>query len=425
MGAVAQARLLGRANPVNRGADSEGKGAAGSAFEERWGRKPAYLAMAPGRVNLIGEHTDYNGLPVLPMALQRRTWLAFSPRSDGVVRIANADPGFSDVAFELGRAIPASEQGSWANYAKAAAQELSVRHAIGRGFDALVSSDIPLASGLSSSSALVNAVGLALAETNEVSRELPFFAETMASAEQYVGTRGGGMDQAISLGGREGCAAKIDFDPLRMEYVVLPEEWCVVVAHSGVSAEKSATAMAAYNQRRAECEDALRRVCGDLAISGATEAHSSYSGLLDAFDPLDLVDRAERSLHGVLLKRFRHVVSEATRVGDAFRRIVDADAPGMGQLMSKSHESLRADFEVSAPPLDELVAVALEGGALGARLTGAGFGGCVVALTDASSVGSVVETLTSKYYAPRGLACELGDRLFVATPSRGGSVEPT
>jgi len=392
------------------------------AFEDLFGTPPTHRSWAPGRVNLIGEHTDYNDLPVFPMALHRGVSIAVRPRDDGMVVLHNVDPSFPPVEFEIGPGIPPYVRGAWGNYAKAPANELARRFAIWRGFDGLVSSDLPVASGLSSSSAMVNAVGLALANINEVSTEVRDFAGIMADAEQYVGTRGGGMDQAISLGGRNRCAARITFSPLRLRHVIVPDDWCFVVADTGVRAEKSGAAQAAYNRRREECEEALRIVCGHAATANITEKlHTSYPSLVKALDVGTLVDIGGQVLQGNLLRRFRHVVTEAARVEEAVDRMFAADVTGFGSLMDASHASLRADFHVSSAELDELVAVAREGGAAGARLTGAGFGGCVVALADRWTVGATLETLVAEYYERRGIADRIDDRLFVAVPSAGGT----
>jgi len=392
------------------------------AFREHFHRAPTHLSCAPGRVNLIGEHTDYNGLPVLPMALQREVRIALRPRDDGRVVVHNARSDFPALEFEIGPSIPPYVQGSWGNYVKAPANELARRFAIWRGFDGVVSSTLPVASGLSSSSALVNAVGLALASINEVSTEPRELAEIMASAERYVGTNGGGMDQAISLGARDRCAALITFDPLRLRHVNVPDDWCIVVADTGVRAEKSGAARVAYNLRRKECAEALRVVSAYVATSDVTEKLcSSYPELMGALDVDTLMIAAEAVLDGNLLRRFRHVVTEAARVEEGVDRLLAADVTGFGSLMDKSHASLRADFHVSSLELDELSAVAREGGAAGARLTGAGFGGCVVALADRWTVGGVLEMLVSDYYERRALTEDLDDRLFVAVPSAGAS----
>jgi len=393
-------------------------------FSETFGGSPTHRSRAPGRVNLIGEHTDYNGLPVFPMALQHDVQILLRPRDDGMVVVHNTNPQFPSVEFEIEPVIAPYVQGAWGNYVKAPANELARRFAIWRGFDGVVTSNVPVASGLSSSSALVNAVGLALANLNEVSTEVRAFAQVMADAEQYVGTRGGGMDQAISLGARDRCAAKITFDPVRLKHVVVPDDWCFIVADTGVRAEKSGAAMIAYNRRRQECEEALRLVTGHAATTNVTEKlATTYPELVKAIDARTLIDVAGQVLQGNLLRRFRHVVTEAARVEEAVDHVYSADVTGFGELMDASHASLRTDYSVSSAELDELVAVAREGGAAGARLTGAGFGGCIVALADRWTVGGVLETLVADYFERRDMADRIDDRLFVAVPSRGASYE--
>ena len=395
------------------------------AFADRFGRPATHLSRAPGRVNLIGEHIDYNGLPVLPVALHKEVRIAITPRADSRIVLHNVDPGFPAVDFEIRPTIEPYVRGSWGNYVKAPANELARRFAIWRGFDGVVSSNLPPAAGLSSSSALVNAVGLALAHINEVSTEARALGQVMADAEQYVGTRGGGMDQAISLGARDRCAARISFAPLRLRHVIVPDDWCLVVADTGTRAEKSGAANRAYNLRREECEEALRIVSGHAATAGFTERfHPTYAGLVEALDVGALLGVAQQVLQGNLLRRFRHVVTEAARGEAAVDRILAADVFGFGDLMDRSHASLRSDFHVSSLELDELAAVAREGGAAGARLTGAGFGGCVIALADRWTVGGVLEALVSDYYEPRRLVDRIDDRLFLAVPSSGASFGP-
>lgn len=394
------------------------------AYQEHFGGAPTHLSRAPGRVNLIGEHTDYNDLPVFPMALHREVRIALRPRDDGRVVLQNLVDEFPAVDFEIEPSIPPYVQGAWGNYVKAPASELARRFAIWRGFDGVLESDLPVASGLSSSSALVNTVGLALAHINEVSTETRSFAALMADAERYVGTRGGGMDQAISLGARDRCAARITFDPLRLRHVTIPDDWSFVVADTGKRAEKSKAAMVAYNLRRKECEEALRVVSGHVATANITEKlHTTYPGLVAALDVKTLVEAAEGVLQGNLLRRFRHVVTEAARVEEAVDRMLAADTTAFGALMDASQASLRSDFHVSSSELDELVAIAGEGGAAGARLTGAGFGGCIVALADRWTVGGVLENLVSEYFEARGMVDDIDDRLFIAVPSAGASYE--
>jgi galactokinase len=402
--------------------ESDSDAALFDAFTARYGALPTHVSRAPGRVNLIGEHTDYNDLPVLPMALQREVRLALRPREDGRVRLANVRAEFGPLEFEIASGIPPSEPGDWGNYVKAPADQLARHFGIGRGFDGLLTSDVPVASGLSSSSALVNAVGLALAHLNEVGTEPLALASFMADAERYTGTRGGGMDQAISLGARAGHAARIDFAPLRMHHVPVPSDWRFVVADTGVRAEKSGAAQRAYNLRRAECEQALEVVGAELVRRGDPPTPpSSYPALLKAVRHDGALAAGEEVLTGNLLKRFRHVLSEAQRVGLAADMLVSADLAGFGNLMDASHGSLRTDYNVSSSELDELVALAKEGGAAGARLTGAGFGGCIVALAPLASVDDVVASLRDGYWGARDPGAPADSRVFVAVPSAGAT----
>ena len=393
-----------------------------SAFAEHFGAPPTHVARAPGRVNLVGEHTDYNDLPVFPIALQREVRIALRPRNDGLVVLHTTASEFPTLEFEIGPGIPSESAGHWGNYVKAPANELARRFAIWRGFEGVLDSDIPVAAGLSSSSAIVNAVGLALAHINEVPVEERAFPGLMAEAERYTGTRGGGMDQAVSLGARAGCAVKMTFNPLRLHHVPVPEDWCFVVADTGVRAEKSGAAQETYNLRRTECEDALTLIVDEVVRANmARTTPSTYPALLRALGAEQVMALGEHVLEGNLLRRFRHVVTEAGRVEEAVDRLRGADLSGFGILMDASHGSLRTDFLVSSAELDELVAIACEGGAAGARLTGAGLGGCIVALADRTTVGGVLETLVTDYFEPRKLTEHLDDRVFIAVPSAGAS----
>jgi galactokinase len=401
---------------------SDSDGVLFDAFTARYGAPPTHVSRAPGRVNLIGEHTDYNDLPVLPMALQREVRLALRPREDRRVRLTNVLPEFAPLEFEIAPGIPPSEPGDWGNYAKAPADHLARHFSIERGFDGLLASDVPVASGLSSSSALVNAVGLALAHLNELGTEPLALASLMAEAERYTGTRGGGMDQAISMGARAGHAARIDFAPLRMHHVPIPSDWRFVVADTGVRAEKSGAAQRAYNLRRAECEQALEVVGEELVRTGGVpRPPSSYPAMLQAVRHDGALTAGESVLTGNLLKRFRHVVTEAHRVGLAADMLLSADLAGFGNLMDASHGSLRTDYNVSSSELDELVALAKEGGAVGARLTGAGFGGCIVALAPLMGVDDVVASLWNGYWGDRDPGGAEDSHVFVAVPSAGAT----
>ncbi|MBI3982282.1 MAG: galactokinase [Gemmatimonadetes bacterium] len=381
------------------------------------GAVPTRLSRAPGRVNLIGEHVDYCGLSVFPMAIQREVRVAFRPRLDGLVRIHNTGPGFSTCEFIVEPDPAPGPTGDWGNYLKAAGQGLVRAFQVSRGIDALVSSDLPIAAGLSSSSALVVATALALLDANGVEIDRPALMMLLPEAERYVGTQGGGMDQAISLGAVAGTASRVDFNPVRVTAVPVPAGWRFVIASSLASAEKSGPAQVAYNERTRECAAALERVAATL--SGTPPR--SYSELLSRPNPDEWLRSARAVLAGPLLQRFRHVVSEAARVHMAQQAMERADLEAFGTLMNASHQSLRDDYGVSTGALDELVRIARGAGAVGARLTGAGFGGCIVALCDAAREEAVLGALGAEFYTPRNV-CDLGDRLFTAEAAGAASV---
>jgi len=420
-------------------------------FKQRYGRHPIYHVAAPGRVNLIGEHTDYNGLPVLPMTLGRHIQLLCSPRDDDIVEISNCQSCYPDRKFSISTDIPRFPSGDWGNYIKAAVQQL-VRHHVAagnnlctlKGFSALVCGNVPVAAGLSSSSALVVASGLAFNAVNGLTTERFEMADLMASAEYYVGTQGGGMDQAVCLLSRREMACKIDFFPLRVENVELPLDCSVVVINSLVRAPKSESARFQYNRRPIECRLAFALVQQYLLSSSAgfTELKScSLLGELDAAmeelgldwrrvgarvlglrrcwslaevaDSLGLTkeevrDRFLRLAGGSVFPepedgfklglRYRHVLAEGRRVRAAVDCLRSGDVIQFGRLMCQSHASCRDDYEISCEQVDKLVSIARGAGALGARITGAGFGGCVVSLVKNSDVEAFAEHVRKAYF---------------------------
>lgn len=425
-----------------------------------FGRSPAFVVRAPGRVNLLGEHTDYNMLPVLPMAIERCTVIAGASRSDRSINLRNAG-GFPDRSFEVVDDIPKFAEGDWGNYVKAAAQGLTgyYGHPLARGADLIVDGDIPQGAGLSSSSALVVASALALLAANEA--EIPF--ETLAGilprAERYVGTLSGGMDQTVSLLAQQGHALRIDFAPLRYRPVPLPPGHAIVVCHSLVRAEKSGTAKQAYNQRVIECRLACRALekalgrrldhplaaLGDLAARFPTVRLSDFVDDLSGTVPdsrLDLAQLASLVGTGVselrhscgvpegqvepfsILARTRHVLTEAERVDGAEAALEAGDAASFGELMDASHRSCRDDYEISCPELEALVAIAKEAGAIGARLTGAGFGGCTVNLVAGDQVDRFTREIDRRFYRPRLPASQTAGHVrFVFTPQAGARTD--
>ena len=433
-----------------------------------------WTAIAPGRVNLIGEHTDYNGLPVLPIAIQRGIRIEFRVLDEPVVRLDSPASRFDPFEFRLKRPIAAADQGHWSNYVRAAARGL-IEHGLPlrRGIEGTVTGDVPIAAGLSSSSALVVASALALLKASGVeSISRLELAALMARAERFVGLEGGGMDQAACLHGEAGHALRIEFEPLRVTKVAVPEGWRWVVASSLARAEKSAGAREAYNERARQCREALEAVkqggerfrgkSRDIRMFGrdagdrfrgksrdarmfawdarerfrgkrrdarmagrdarVEQAPATYRGLVAGGGLGELIEGAREVLSPVLLRRFRHVVTEGRRVAQAEAAMREGDLGRFGELMVASHESLRRDYEVSTSALDEIVAIALEAGAAGARLTGAGFGGCAVALCDDRTVGAVMEALAARFYAPRLDGPPGRDVIFAARPSGGAGV---
>ena len=415
-----------------------------------------WTAIAPGRVNLIGEHTDYNGLPVLPIAIQRGIRIEFRVLDEPIVRLDSPASRFDPFEFQLKRPIAAADQGHWSNYVRAAARGL-IEHGLPlrRGIEGTVTGDVPIAAGLSSSSALVVASALALLRASGVeSISRLELAALMARAERFVGLEGGGMDQAACLHGEAGHALRIEFEPLRVTRVAVPEGWRWVVASSLARAEKSGGAREAYNERARQCREALEAVKQggdrfrgksrdarmsawdarerfrgkrrDARMAGrdarVEQAPSTYRGLVASGGLGELIEGAREVLSPVLLRRFRHVVTEGRRVARAEVAMREGDLARFGELMVASHESLRRDYEVSTSALDEIVEVALEAGAAGARLTGAGFGGCAVALCDDRTVGAVMEALAARFYAPRLDGPPGRDVIFAARPSGGAGV---
>ena len=381
------------------------------------GLSPSHLIRAPGRVNLIGEHIDYNGLPVLPMAIEREVRLLCRARHDTTVRMASTRTEFPLREFCLTDEIPSYASGDWGNYAKAAAQGLVKRLGRLKGLDALIDSDIPVAAGLSSSSALVVAVALGLLAVNDVTVEGHELMELLAQAERYVGTQGGGMDHAICLGAEEGHATRIEFDPVQLTPVPVPPRWRFVVASSLVPAEKSGRVKAIYNRRTQECREALAAVTAHFGVSEV-----SYRHLMQEVPVNELTRHATGLLDSPLDRRFRHVVTEAERVRRAEEALRGEDLERFGSLLNESHRSLRGDYEVSAPELDQLTEIALAAGAPGSRLTGAGLGGCTVSVCTVERVDAVLEALHQEFYAVRDFDGRLEDQLFIATPAAGAQV---
>ncbi|MGH7780985.1 MAG: galactokinase [Candidatus Binataceae bacterium] len=404
---------------------------------------------APGRVNLIGEHTDYSGLPVLPAAIDRSTIIVAAPSAAREIVLRNADPAFGPRMFQIEKRIPPYPAGDWANYVKGVVQGVSEyfgAHGAGgaklRGATMIVEGRVAPAAGLSSSSALTVAAALAFMAVNGLELAPLECAPMVARSERYVGTMGGGMDQAVSLLGRRDHALFIEFNPLRVRPVKMPSDAALVVADSCEIADKSGSVRIEYNRRVVECAFAARiiahelklggvRILGDVVRARPDQSAADLAAILMRAAPPrlppDLADAARildadrdilahellgRGALGVkldpskpleILRRARHVVTETERVIGAAAMLEAGQLEAMGALMNASHTSLAADFDCSTARLDRIVAVARKAGALGARLTGAGFGGSIVAMCHAADAERVIDSLDREYYAPLGI----------------------
>jgi len=401
-----------------RTSEPQPAGWARQAFRERFARAPQGVAFAPGRVNLIGEHVDYCGLPVLPAALTRGIALAFAARDDSRIRCLSTEPGYGETDFRLGDDPPPEGFGL---YLGAAAAGLAAGGwTTGRtGFDGVLASDLPAAAGLSSSSALVIAGALALlavrgrlapGETLQPEDSMRL-AHDLAEAEHGVAIQGGAMDQSICLGAVPGHALHITFEPPRWTPVPVDSgRLRFLVAYSDQRADKGGAAGAVFDERVRQTREALvltRRALPDADGYPALLANHALPELLA------VAKRLPEPLDG----RFRHVVTEARRTRRAVEYLRKGDAPALGETLDASHESLRRDYRVSTPELDALVEAARSGGALGARLTGAGLGGSVVILAPPDRAAVIRAQLTERYYLPRGITAPQGDYLFDAPPS--------
>jgi len=352
-------------------------------FAEAFGTTDdAVVAAAPGRVNLIGEHTDYNDGFVLPMTIDRRVVAVVRPRDDRRVRLVAADFG-RRVEFELGQPAEGANR-RWVPYVFGVVNELHRRGAVRRGLDLLVSGDVPRGSGLSSSAAIEIAVALGLQGAFGFELSAVDMAVLCRDVEhRYAGVKCGLMDQLVSRLGRDGHALLIDCRAIDYRHVRLDlADHRIVIVNSGV---RRRLARSGYNTRRDECDEAVAYLNGiDASI-----------GSLRDLSP-ELLEVHAGALPDNLRKRCRHVVGENGRVLEACRLLELGDLAGFGALMHASHVSLRDDFEVSHPTLDRLVDVAMETeGVLGSRLTGAGFGGCTVSLVQRSAVPAFAERARS------------------------------
>jgi galactokinase len=372
-----------------------------ASFEEHFGVAPPLLSRAPGRVNLIGEHTDYNDGFVLPVAIDRACWIAFRVRDDRLLGLESLDTETA-TAIELAH-LPEERVGSWVDYVVGVAWALNEAGiSLGHGIEGMMSGDVPIGAGLSSSAALELAVARALAESCGFAWDPARMALVAQRAENgYVGVQTGIMDQMISASARAGHALLLDCRTLATRHVPVPNEAAVVVLDTATRRE---LVTSAYNERRAQCEAAAR--------------HFGVKALRDV--DVETFERRAAELDEVTRRRARHVVTENARTLAAADALARGDLAEMGRLMDASHASLRDDFEVSRRELDAIVAIArAQDGCWGARMTGAGFGGCAVALCETGSAEALAAETARRYEAEVGLK----PSVYVCTPSDGASLE--
>lgn len=365
-----------------------------SAFTTWEGAPPELVVRAPGRVNLIGEHTDYQEGLALPMAIDRDVVVALRPRADRVVRLRSESTAH-DAVVDLGALGDRLE--GWAAYPQGIAWALTEDGHRVRGFSGFVASDVPVGAGLSSSAAITLACGLALLEDVAALSVVELAAVARRAEVEWVGTSCGMMDQLACVGGVEGAALRLDNRTYDIEPVPIPREAAVLVLDTSTRRELVGSE---YNTRRDEAE----RAAGLLGVAALRDARG------------DDVDGPASPLDPTLRARARHIVSENARVERAVAALRAGDLEGFGTLMAESHASLRDDFGVVTPELDVITeAAAAHPDCFGARMTGAGFGGCAVALVRAECADEVAATATATYFDRTGLA----PRAWVCRPAAG------
>lgn len=445
-------------------------------FSEAWSEldtTSGFFVASPGRVNLIGEHIDYNNCPVLPIAVDKRVLAYVVPLTEKTIKVADLNVTFGTVEFSFSSdtSIKPYPTGHWGNYIKAAVNQLlEDSFEAGEpeyGFAMVMGSDIPQAAGMSSSSAIVVLSAIALLESNGVSvstdSQRLLLSDICSRAEWYVGTKGGGMDQAAILLGKKDHATKISFNPLYAQQIPFGQASTIVVAHCTIEAPKTRQMMLAYNRRSIECSLAAAIVAkyfsdshgidGITYIGDLTEEKLGWNREALANTVLTLfheepysVEEIAKLLHSSedivreqylkardrsdfpipedgfkLCQRFFHVFNEWQRVEEAATVLEAGDMKALGALMNDSHYSCRDYHEVSCPELDILTEIARTHGALGSRLTGAGFGGCTVNLVPPESLESFIQALLELYYRDhlQMEADQARQYVFVVKPSDG------
>ncbi|MBP2851019.1 galactokinase [Dickeya oryzae] len=358
-----------------------------SVFQQQFGYPATLTVQAPGRVNLIGEHTDYNDGFVLPCAINYSTTISAAPRDDRQIRVIAVDYDNQQDSFSLDAPIDHHPQWQWANYVRGVIKHLKNRSDAFGGADLVISGNVPQGAGLSSSASLEVAVGKAIQALYQLPLDNVALALNGQEAEnQFVGCNCGIMDQMISAQGQRNHALLIDCRSLETRAVSMPDNVAVMIINSNV---KRGLVDSEYNTRRQQCEAAAR--------------YFQVKALRDVSEA-DFAAKAA-GLDDVVARRARHIITENARTLAAADALTRGDLRQMGELMAASHASMRDDFEITVPPIDTLVEIvkAVIGDEGGVRMTGGGFGGCIVALIPQQQVTAVQNAVMREYPAKTGL----------------------
>lgn len=358
-------------------------------FQSSFGCEPDLYVRAPGRVNLIGEHTDYNDGFVLPCAIDYETVVAIQRRDDDKVVVVAADYANQRDEFYLSKPIEAHADQLWSNYIRGVVKYLLEKDISLKGLNMVVSGNVPQGAGLSSSASLEVAIGEAFNQAYQLGLTPAFIALNGQEAEnKFVGCNCGIMDQMISASGEKDHSLLLDCRSLETRLVKMPEDLAVLIVHSNV---KRGLVDSEYNTRRAQCE-AAAKYFGVKALRDVT-----LEQLQEAAD--------QGKLDPVVYQRARHVITENARTLSAADALEAGDLEKMGALMAESHISMRDDFAITVPAIDTLVEILQShiGNDGGARMTGGGFGGCVVALLRPSQVDAVIAAVAEEYPEKTGL----------------------
>jgi len=431
-----------------------------SKFEEKYGTVPELFARAPGRVNLIGEHIDYCGYAVFPMALEQDIVIAFAVTDDDKLKICNTDSSFEDFTTSSSNYVIDGQM--WYHYVLCGHKGINEHFGISKpiGMNMIVDGNVPKSAGLSSSSALVCCAGLATMYANKKSLSKYELADICTRCERYIGTQGGGMDQSISFLAERGTAKLIEFNPLKATAAELPEGAVFVVANCLREMKKSETAGTHFNVRVAEDRIACKMIAkahgldwrnlsrlADVQTKLGKSLEEMVTLVQDKFhkNPYSRKEICEAleiteeefvqnclSPRPVSVDQFKlrdrasHVYSEANRVWQ-YKQICDEKKPNalelLGKLMNGSQKSCAELYECSCDELDQLTQLCRDSGALGSRLSGAGWGGCTCSLVPADKIESFIDSVKKGYYIGNPYREQrVAESLFATAPGSGAAI---